>query len=170
MAYEIRPATPEDVEAAEYVRVMTWKDAYRGIMPDAFLDDLQVDDEEVARRRGWLVAALDQGRTSTYVGLVDGRIVGFVNVGRSLDPGIEGGKIYAIYVLPEAQGNGLGQGLMQAAVDRLRADGHSEIGLWVATDNARSRQFYERFGLQPSGRVIMDEDLAVEETHYRMSV
>lgn len=170
MPFAIRPGTPEDVESVESVRITTWKSAYRGIMPDGYLDALSVDPGIVAQRRNGLTAALADGRAPLFVGELDGSIVGFVNLGRSRDQDIPGGEIFAIYVLPEAQSLGLGLALMNMAVDRLRADGHTELGLWVATDNTPSRRFYERFGLKPSGRVASHDEPVVEETHYRMSL
>jgi hypothetical protein len=44
----IRPAVAGDAEAVERLRVAGWKTAYRGIIPDAFLDSMPVD---VERRR-----------------------------------------------------------------------------------------------------------------------
>jgi RimJ/RimL family protein N-acetyltransferase len=40
---------------------------------------------------------------------------------------------------------------MDAAVAALRADGVSEIRLWVLADNTASRRFYERYGYRPDG-------------------
>ncbi|MEV4747025.1 GNAT family N-acetyltransferase [Streptosporangium amethystogenes subsp. fukuiense] len=172
MTYEVRPGVPEDVEAREYVRVTTWKAAYRGIMPDDYLDALKVEPDAVARMEEALANALAEGLTPLLVGEIGGRIVGFVNLGRCRDEHIGGGEVFAIYVLPEAQSDGLGHALMTAAAERLRADGHQEIGLWVAADNTRARRFYERFGFVPSGRVqLLSAPLPpIEEVYYRLSL
>lgn len=166
MTHLIRPAGPEDVEAAETVRVATWQSAYRGIIADDYLDAMEVDQEQMTLRAAGVARALAEGRTPLLVAEVDGRVVGYVNIGPNRDIG--GGHIYAIYVLPEAQSMGLGQALMNAAVAHLRADGHQKIGLWVASANDRTRRFYERFGMAPSGRVTFDEELGIEETHYSL--
>ncbi|GAA0851014.1 GNAT family N-acetyltransferase [Streptosporangium amethystogenes subsp. fukuiense] len=172
VTYEVRPGVPEDVEAREYVRVTTWKAAYRGIMPDDYLDALKVEPDAVARMEEALANALAEGLTPLLVGEIGGRIVGFVNLGRCRDEHIGGGEVFAIYVLPEAQSDGLGHALMTAAAERLRADGHQEIGLWVAADNTRARRFYERFGFVPSGRVqLLSAPLPpIEEVYYRLSL
>jgi ribosomal protein S18 acetylase RimI-like enzyme len=170
VTHKIRPGVPEDVEAREYVRVTTWKTAYRGSMPDDYLDALRVEPDAVAGMEKGLAGALAEGRTPLLVGEIDGRIVGFVNFGRCRDEQIGGGEVFAIYVLPEAQAGGLGHALMTDAVKRLRADGHEEIGLWVTADNTLARRFYERFGFIPSGRVqpLPAPFPPVEELHYRL--
>ena len=171
MTHTIRPGVPEDVEATEYVRVTTWKTAYRGIMPDDYLDALTVEPDAVAGMEEGLAGALAEGRTPLLVGEIGGGIAGFVNFGRCRDEQIGGGEVFVIYVLPEAQASGLGYALLTAAVERLRADGHEEIGLWVAAGNAQARRFYERFGFVPSGRVQCHSAPLppVEEVHYRLS-
>jgi ribosomal protein S18 acetylase RimI-like enzyme len=44
----VRASSPADAEAVESLRITGWKTAYQGIMPDDYLDSLQVD---VGRRR-----------------------------------------------------------------------------------------------------------------------
>jgi ribosomal protein S18 acetylase RimI-like enzyme len=151
--------------------VTTWKTAYRGIMPDDYLDALKVEPDAVVRMEAGLAGALAEGRTPLLVGEVGGRIVGFVNFGRCGDEQIGGGEVFALYVLPEAQGGGLGHALLTDAVKRLRADGHEEIGLWAAAGNAQARRFYERFGFVLSGRVqfLSEPFPPVEDIHYRLS-
>ncbi|MGC5016236.1 N-acetyltransferase family protein [Streptosporangium sp. DT93] len=148
----------------------TWKTAYRGIMPDEYLDALKVEPDAVAGKETRLANALAEGRTPLLVGEIGGRVVGFVDFGRCRDERIGGGEIFAVYVLPEAQASGLGHALMTAAVERLRADGHEEIGLWSASGNAQARRFYERFGFVLSGRVQHHAAPLppVEEVHYRL--
>ncbi|MEU4831929.1 GNAT family N-acetyltransferase [Streptosporangium sp. NPDC023615] len=172
MAHKIRPSVPDDVEAREYVRVTTWKAAYRGIVLDDHLDALKVEPDVVAEKETRLAGALAEGRTPLVVGETGDRITGFVEFGRRRDEQIGGGEIFALYVLPEAQARGLGRALMTAAVERLRADGHEEIGLWAAAGNAQAGRFYERFGFVLSGRVrCAPAPLPpVEEVHHRLPV
>src|SRR5687767_3602644 len=41
---KIRPALPSDARAIADVHVRTWQSTYRGIVPDAYLDALSVDE------------------------------------------------------------------------------------------------------------------------------
>ncbi|MBG0817136.1 N-acetyltransferase [Planomonospora sp. ID82291] len=172
MTYEVRPGAPGDVGAVEHVRVTTWKSAYRGIMPDDYLDALAVEPDAVSGMEAGLAAALDEGRVPLLVGEAGGGVAGFANFGRCHDEEIGGGEVFALYVLPESQSGGLGRALLTAAVERLRADGHEEAGLWVASGNTRARRFYECFGFVPSGRTksLPEPFPPVEEIHYTLSL
>ena len=73
----IRFATPDDAERLASVHVETWKSAYRGQVPDAYLDALSVQD----RPGVWheLLADTTGGSTVVLV-LVDGDLpVGFAH-------------------------------------------------------------------------------------------
>ena len=50
----IRPAIPADARPIAEVHVRTWQEAYRGIVPDAVLDALDVDDRERRWKHEWL--------------------------------------------------------------------------------------------------------------------
>ncbi|MFG1750642.1 GNAT family N-acetyltransferase [Streptosporangium sandarakinum] len=173
MELKIRPGAPEDVAAVERVRVTTWRAAYRGLMPDGYLDALGVDPDRVVRMERGLTNALAEGRTPLVVAETEGEITGFVNFGHCRDEEIGGGEVFSLYVLPEAQSAGLGRALLADAVTRLRAAGHEEIGLWVATGNGQARRFYERFGFVPSGRTgthpLPEPYPPIEDTHYRLA-
>ena len=49
-APSIRAAGPEDAEEVERLRVAGWQAAYRGIVPDNYLDRMRVDGERRRRR------------------------------------------------------------------------------------------------------------------------
>lgn len=49
-------------------------------------------------------------------------------------------------VAPDRQGQGHGTRLMEALLDRLRAEGYDEVRLTVQESDARARAFYERQG------------------------
>ena len=50
---------------------------------------------------------------------------------------------------PEAQGKGVGRKLVKAVADTFKERGITSMLLWVLTDNAPSRAFYESLGGQP---------------------
>ncbi|KAB8193960.1 GNAT family N-acetyltransferase [Nonomuraea phyllanthi] len=166
MTFELRPATPDDSQAIEVVRITTWRVAYHGIMPDSYLDALDVR-PAVVRRRAEGIAT---GVTAGVVALRDGRLRGFSLYGASRDEGIDGMEVYAIYVLPDEFSTGMGRALMTESVDRVRESGHTEVGLWVLADNARARRFYERSGFTLSGRTKDLPDPPLKEVHYRMAL
>jgi ribosomal protein S18 acetylase RimI-like enzyme len=147
----IRRAGLADARAIAEVAVAGWRAAYRGMLPDDFLDAMRVDAREVAWHER-LARDLDGGLPA-WVAERAGRVVGFVSSGppRDEDVPLPAAEIYAIYVLAEAWRLGLGRALLQTAVAHWRAGGARTLVLWVFEANARARAFYEAMGWQPDG-------------------
>ncbi len=147
----VRPATLADADALALVHVRTWQSAYAGIVPAEYLAAL--DPDTWADRRRARMA--EPSEFDTLVAEEGGRLHGFVTYGPyrhgagAVDPTV--GEILAIYVHPDAQGRGVGRALMDDAVAALAARGVTEVRLWVLAENAPSRRFYERYGLEPDG-------------------
>lgn len=146
---EVRRAGPADAEDLARVQVAGWQHAYRGLMPDDYLDALDWRDR-VERRR----AGLADPAVSTYVAVQGGEAVGFAAHGPSRDDDVSGEQVtevYAIYLREAA----LGQGVGSALLGRCLADARPgvEVTLWVLEGNARARRFYERHGFVPDGAV-----------------
>jgi GNAT superfamily N-acetyltransferase len=165
----IRRAGPADAQSIADVAVAGWRTAYRGILPDDFLDSLRVD----AREAAWhemLSRDLDGG-TPAWVAERGGRVAGFVSSGppRDGDVPLPAAEVYAIYVLPEAWRGGTGRSLLAAAVDHWRAHGATTLVLWVLEANERARAFYEAMGWQPDGgrQELRLGGTAVFEVRYR---
>lgn len=150
MTVHCRPAGPEDVDGIATVRVRSWQAGYAGIVPQDHLDAL-TPEAEAARMR-----SRGPGRRS-HVAEVGGRVLGWSAIGPYNDqeevapPSAGAGEIYAIYVLPEHWGTGVGRALMAYSLERLAADGLAPVLLWVLEDNARARRFYEAAGFAADG-------------------
>lgn len=150
----MRRAVVDDAERIERVRTDTWRDAYRGLVPDSILDGLGYD----ASRRRAIMSALPPHQFA-LVAEVDGDVVGFCLGGRTRTPDDPfRGEVYAIYVLPEHQARGIGRALFQAGAQELVDRGLSSMIVWVLRENAPSRRFYERMG----GRHVRDEERDLE--------
>jgi ribosomal protein S18 acetylase RimI-like enzyme len=165
----IRPAVAGDAEAVERLRVAGWKTAYRGIIPDAFLDSLPADVERRrARTRQRREGALDS------VAVRDETVVGWVAAGPCRDDDRQEphqGEIYACYVLPRCWRGGVGRLLMAHATEALAASGRGDIMLWVLEANVAARCFYETCGFRPDGsRKLADFGELVPEVRYRREV
>ena len=160
----IRRAIPADARPIAEVHVRTWQEAYRGIVPDAVLDALDVDERE----RSWneWIGTPPEG-AETFVADEHGAVVGFVNVGRDRSGEAGVGELNAIYLREEHWGRGIGQALMERAVAALSAAGYDEAVLWVLADNVRTRRFYEAAGWAADGAEQELEGLGLPEVRYR---
>jgi ribosomal protein S18 acetylase RimI-like enzyme len=158
MEFTVRPATAADATDVVRINVRTWQSAYVGMVPDDVLAGLdEVMDERAERtRERWSSSA---PRSFSTAVAEDGHgVVGFVTYGpyrvgqspEKLDPDV--GEVLAIYVDPARQGEGAGRALLDAAVEAFRSDGVAEVRLWVLTENAPSRRFYERYGFRFDGQ------------------
>jgi hypothetical protein len=81
MVVKIRPARVEDADAVGEVHVRAWQSAYRGMMPDDYLDGLHAEDH-ATRWREHLIAPMSQAELLVVVD--DHRVVGFASVGPHL--------------------------------------------------------------------------------------
>lgn len=143
----IRTATVDDAAAIAYVHVESWRTTYQSIVPDDFLARLSYSQREQFWRQ--LLTEPDS-HTIVYVAEDDcGKIIGFASGGpeRSGDT-LYTGELYAIYVLAQHQGQGVGRQLVLPLVRRLLQEGMRAILLWVLAENP-ARKFYERLGGQP---------------------
>lgn len=120
-------------------------------MPQEVLDNLSWKQ----RRRMWTRSLSGgQGRGAVYVAEDEDRIVGFASAGPSIDQGEDPDRIatlFAVYLLEEAQGRGVGRDLVDAVLATLRTNAFRAITLWVLEDNAGARGFYEATGWQLDG-------------------
>lgn len=145
MDYTIRLATPEDAQGLARVHVRSWQSSYRGLIAQDFLDSI----DSVERLAGWKRTLAHPEMSGVYVAVApgSGELVGFCAGGKARDSASDcPGEVYAIYLLDEVKGQGVGRALFQACLQWLRERQLVPMLLWVLKDNARARSFYERMG------------------------
>ena len=165
-----RRATPADAQGIAETHVASWQAAYRGLIADTVLDNLAVAD----RRAQW-EARLAKGPSNLWVTGPDGHVSGFIYCCPSRDaelPPPEFAELAALYVRAEAWDTGCGYALCQAAFADMREDAAQTAIVWVLTDNARARRFYERVGFAPDGSVkdLTLYNVALPEVRYRRNL
>jgi GNAT superfamily N-acetyltransferase len=146
----IRLATPNDAERLATVHVEAWKSAYRGQVPDAYLDALSVQD----RLDLWRKLLADETASSAVLVLVDGDLpVGFAycTAQRTEPSGDLAGELASMYVDPRVWRQGGGRLLMAAAIEWFTTMACLEAMLWVLDANTGARRFYERLGWKRDG-------------------
>lgn len=167
----VRRAVAVDGPAIAAVKWRSWRLAYRGLLPEAFLDDLDV----VPPSGYWIARALmpPSPRHHLFVAGRPGTVLGLADVGpwrhAGLDPATTG-ELNVLYVDPVVQRRGIGRALLDAAVRQARVSGPAELALWVAEGNAGARHFYETAGWVCDGakqRVELGPGVALDEARYR---
>jgi ribosomal protein S18 acetylase RimI-like enzyme len=167
--FEIRAAEPADAAGIAAVVVASWQVAYRGLLPDEVLAGLSVAERE----QFWSgVLTGPAPRSAVLVAEIGAAgVVGFAAVGPSTDPAAtaDDGQLYAIYLLPQDWGRGLGSQLHSAALRRLGELDFRRAYLWALETNERAIAFYEKAGWVVDGaRQIEEGPAGVELPEIRL--
>ena len=168
-AARIRPATLVDAGGIALVHVRSWQSAYRGKMPQDYLDRL----DPAVRARMWqaVIAETATSRGGVLAAAADGGgITGLASFGPSRDKDTDPqvtGEVFAIYVDPDAWGTGTGRELMAGAVAGLARLGYTDAILWVLDANHRARRFYALAGWAEDGMVKTDGSRGFDITEVR---
>jgi GNAT superfamily N-acetyltransferase len=134
------------------VNVRSWREAYRGIMRDAVLDDPGLP---AARERFWTAALTDDRYRDNRVAVAerDGELIGIAMSGPPLDADARWARqLYVLYVLAADHGSGAGTALLEAVVDP-----EEPVALWVADPNPRAHAFYRKHAFVPDGTSQVDD-------------
>jgi GNAT superfamily N-acetyltransferase len=165
----VRRAEVGDAAAIARVNVGSWRVAYRGLIPQDYLDRLDVEERREVWARG--LATSRWPASGTFVAEAEGGVVGFAHIGPSpdddADPAV--GAVWAIYALATVWGTGVGRALMDASLAGLAEAGYAQATLWVLDTNARARRFYEAAGWRPDGTTQVDSTrgFPLPELRYR---
>lgn len=151
----MREAGPSDAAAVAAVHVRSWRAAYRGLLPEAYLDSLDVGERtEVWRDR------LSAPGAPTVLLAEEGGPVAFSCFrpwpDGGFDPAVTA-ELTTLYAVPEVWGRGVGRALLAATVAAMKAAGFRSAGLWVFEGNPRARAFYEAAGWRPDGASVTEE-------------
>jgi len=142
----IRPAQPADAASVAQVRVDAWRTTYRGMIPDAYLAAMRVE-ESTALWDKVLTAA--PNTTNTFVAEIDGRVVGFASGSMLAEPKLRyDAELAAVYLERDMQRAGIGRQLVAAVAAAQRAHGATGLIVWVIAANKTARAFYEALGAQ----------------------
>jgi GNAT superfamily N-acetyltransferase len=151
----IREACSTDALAIGRVQVDSWRTTYAGIVPADYLANLS----SVQQGQAWghYISTLS-GAAAMYVAeTARGEVIGFAHCGpeRSGNP-IYPGELYAIYLLPAYQRQGLGRQLMRAVANGLLHHGLPSMLVWVLAANP-SHAFYEALG----GQYVAEQEITI---------
>lgn len=150
----IRKAVLSDAKGIAKVHVDSWKTTYKNIVSGQYLNNLTYE----SRDRLWENNIPNGG---VYVAEnKEGEIVGFSSGGLERSGNYHGfeGELYAIYILKEYQGNGIGKALVKPIIEEITELGLNSMLVLVLKDNI-SRLFYESLG----GKKIDSVEVEISE-------
>lgn len=161
--YAVRPPEPHDAAELGALHCEVWRAAYAGLMAPESL--ARLSPERFAR--GWEQRlavtdadghVADTGERVQVAVALDGALAGFISVGPAReDDGPTPRQLWALNVLPEHQGTGLAQRLLDEVL------GPGPAYLWVARGNDRAIRFYERNGFVLDGVESADQHDGIVE-------
>ncbi|KAF7721463.1 hypothetical protein EC973_004665 [Apophysomyces ossiformis] len=152
----LRPAVIGDARLLGKIHAASWKFAYKGILPDIYLEN-EIDNDRAAH---WelKMSKLQQEKRMAMIAEIkepngEHVTIGFVCAEWPKDSPW-GALLDNLHVLPEYQGLGVGKLMMQAVIQWAKQQGVSQLYLYVLKDNNKAIRIYERYGWQFSGQEI----------------
>jgi GNAT superfamily N-acetyltransferase len=148
----VRPAVLDDAEAIAVVHHTSWVQTYSELLPAEHWES-----DTVERRAQRWHARLSDGPGNLAVAVVDEQVVGFAKAGstrrkKSVPSPVRSEELWALYVLGERHGTGVGALLLETVLPPARP-----AELWVADANPRARRFYEKHGFTQDGARFTDD-------------
>ncbi len=142
----VRFADRTDAQAIARIRVDAWRATYKGMIPDAYLDAMNVEESAALWAR---ILTAGATRTSVHVGEDDGEVVGFASGLMLTEPkfGLDA-ELSAIYLRQDRQRKGTGRRLVAAVAGTQRTHGATGLLTWVIAGNRPARAFYEALGAE----------------------
>lgn len=145
----IRHAVIDDAGALGGISARAFEATYRGIVPDAALDEWIEGGAE-----SWHAAL--EGRepdspSRAWIAERDGTPIGYATTSPAranwLPPPDGAAELTNLYLDPDVIGTGVGRLLYDHAVADLRERGFDPLVVWAFRDNTRARRFYVARGL-----------------------
>ena len=155
--FHIRAAVIEDALAIASVQYFGWQQTYLGIINQAYLDSLSIEKGFEFTKR---LLASAQPVTLIMVNAED-VVIGYISGGQSRAEELPcDGEIYALYVLKQYHGLGLGKQLLIDAVTQLLKRGYKSVCVFVLKDNP-AIGFYKKF--KPNLEITVKVTIGNEE-------
>lgn len=148
---KIREADLTDAKGISLVQVESWRNTYRGIVPDEYLRQMTWESREPIWKEIISTQLVFVAESSS------GEIVGFSNGGKERSgsyPGYQG-ELYAIYVSERERGKGLGKLLLKPLIRELKKEHLFSLLVLVLEENPY-RPFYESLGASRIDVVELD--------------
>jgi GNAT superfamily N-acetyltransferase len=152
----VRPAFPDDAAEIARIQVVTWRTAYRSLLPPSVLDGWDADAATASWRTA--ITAPPTPAHGVLVALEKNTVVGFAAYGPAElvdderpDPAGPTSELSTLLVEPRWGRRGHGSRLLAAVADLARGGGAARLQVWLPEADTVSAGFYESAGWAPDG-------------------
>ena len=147
----IRKATFEDIPAISTIKVKGWQTAYKGIIDDDYLNNMDINHTIEKNTKNF-------DRYPFVVAELNNEIVGFCGLDygnvENLDDNCDC-ELLGIYVRPDLKRNGIGKKLIRYVMNLFLRANKEKMILWCLKNNIPSKKFYEAMGGKQSNTKII---------------
>ncbi len=151
----IRAARAGDEAELANTHLNSWREAYKGLLPQSYLDDLPLTFKN--RKNGWFQKINEPEKFIIQVAESKYGIVGFACVQPARDEDRkEYAEVSAIYLLEKFKGTGTGFKLLASGLKQIQQRGFKKAYCWVLEGNP-TIEFYEKSGAHFDGTRKEDE-------------
>ena len=140
---EVRAARPGDAAYLGEIQVAAWQVGYVGVVPDSYLRKLNPA-MKAAGFAGRIADPKPGRRLLVHVG-AGGHVDGFAAYGRSAGTG----EVFALYVHPARQRQGIGSTLLIGVEEQLGLLGHERAQAWTFAEHTAGLAFWAARGWTP---------------------
>ena len=151
----IRSAQSGDQFELANTHLNSWREAYRGLLPQNYLDELPLTFR--GRAKNWQQKINLSEKYIIQVAENKNGIVGFACLQPARDNDMsEYAEVSAIYLLEKFKGTGVGFKLLTSGLKKIEQRGFKKAYCWVLEGNPTIK-FYEKSGAKFSGKIKEDE-------------
>ncbi len=144
MEYIIRKAEGKDALEIAKIHIYCWKNSYKEIIDQSFLDQLNV--EKSFENHSYMIG--NPKKNNFFYVAVDSQnnVIGFCVGGEQRDKNYpQKAEVYALYINDKFHNLGIGRELLRKAFDDLKEKQLNSILIWSLKDN-KQREFYAKVG------------------------
>lgn len=149
MGIHIRYATIADADGLGQVYSQSYQTAFRGIIPDSFMEERFTPEKRSERLKSEMV----EGVLTNMTVHKDDELIGILTYGIPEGVNLEESAVELgrMFLLPSYWGQNIGAEVLNLIIPMFKEKGFNRIDLWVIEDNVRARRLYERMGFTHDG-------------------
>ena len=148
---QIRKSLAEELPIVREIAYQTWPDTFAGILSPPQIEYML----NLMYNLKTLESQLSEKSQVFLLAEEAGEFLGFAAYELNYSEG-EKAKLHKIYVLPSAQGKGLGKTLINEVSDQAKANGQKSLLLNVNKFNQPAIDFYAYLGFKEVNREVID--------------